>query len=620
MTFPKYGQQWHEGTSNAQIERWVLQRGGKPLGLFQHFKNYWSALWPEDSHNRWTELMLKEVLENQFTFIMGPGSSWKSSTIAKIAVMDWSLFPECTMVLVSSTTIKELKQRIFSEISKVWESANNRYGGEDGWWPGNPIDYLCAITNESLEQEEDKRKKVRDLRNAIIGVPCVADGKWQGMSKMAGKKNRRVWCLSDEYQFMERAVCDVQENLISNGPNLVPGYYPEDHPDITERKLPRRGYKAVFIGNANNTRPDNPLHLVMAPYGGWGTFEFDGTTKVYDCPRVPGTVIQGRGIILDGLDSPNNDYPYDSPRWTHLISKKRIDMYSPESEGYYSQGRGIVKLGLAGLKIITVEMCQQFHAFDTEIMWDGETTKIGMLDAAYGGVGGDRCVVGFLEFGKCIDGKVRMYVNLMTEVPIKINPRKIPEDQIAEFCKDFMERVKVPPQNFFFDGRGKLAMSFARIWSSAVNVVDFGGRPSDRIAGPDIFAEDRETKMRRPKLAHEHFSKLVSELWWSVVYVVQSDQMRGLTIPVVMDGQPREYYKVKSDKIEIETKEEMKKRSGCSPDYFDALVVGVEGARRRGFQIVSLVPPSNKKKRQDPLAKLAQEWQELQEQKLAAAA
>jgi len=612
MSFKRYGVEWPDGTSTALIERQVLRAGGTSLGLFQHYKNYIEALWPEHTSNRWTDLMLREILEHQFSAVMGPGSSFKTSTLAKIALADWSLFPECTTILVSSTTIKELKQRIFGEIVKLWEMADNRHGG-DGWWPGIPLDYLTAIAYDDIEE-----KRVRDIRNGIIGVACVSsEGRQQGMGKFAGKKNRRVWCINDELQFCERGVLDAQENLISNGENLVSGIYPDDYPDPSERRMPRRGYKAVFIGNSNNTRPENALHMVMSPPGGWGTFEFDGKTKVYNAARTAGTCIQCRCIILDGLDSPNNDYPGETPRFPQLISKQRLSKYAPESEGYYSQGRGIVKLGLAGLKIITVELCDQFNAFDKDCIWDEETTKIGMLDAAYGGVGGDRCTAGALEFGKCLDGTQRIKLMHSIEVPVKMNPKKIPEDQIAEFCRDYWIKLNVPPENVFFDGRGRLALSFAQKWSPFVNVVDFGGRPSERPAGPDLFIEDRLTGRRRRKLAHEHFSKFVSELWWAVAFTVQGGQMRGLTRQIVEDGQPREWYKVKGDKVEIETKAEMKKRTGCSPDWADCLVCGVEGARQKGFVIASVASPEFRKSRVDPLAKLAEEWQQLQEDKLA---
>jgi hypothetical protein len=61
----------------------------------------------------------------------------------------------------------------------------------------------------------------------------------------------------------------------------------------------------------------------------------------------------------------------------------------------------------------------------------------------------------------------------------------------------------------------------------------------------------------------------------------------------------------------------MKKRTGCSPDWFDCFVVLLEGARQRGFKIDSVASIEFRKNRVDPLAKLAEEWQQLQEDKLA---
>ncbi len=47
--------------------------------------------------------------------------------------------------------------------------------------------------------------------------------------------------------------------------------------------------------------------------------------------------------------------------------------------------------------------------------------------------------------------------------------------------------------------------------------------------------------------------------------------------------------------LKVEPKEKMKLKSGRSPDLFDALAVGVEGARQRGFQIKRNEAASHKK-------------------------
>jgi hypothetical protein len=553
---------------DAQIERYMLQQGGQwtidgrtfGLGLVEHFKRYWTLLWPEDSQNWWTDLMLKDVLEHQFTVIAGPGSSWKSASMARLSLMDYSLYPECTTVLQSSTTMDDLRNRIYGETTKMWKLASERYD----WFPGYPIDHKCVITTQNIDESS-----ARDIRNGIIGIPCkTSAGKYVGMGKFVGRKNRRVWCIGDEFQFMELAILNAQDNLISNGGNLVPGLYRD--PKHLYYNQPLHGYKCVFIGNTNPSNPGNPLDVVAEPENGWGSIPEDNKTKTWKCRRLPNHPVQCHAINLDGIDSPNTPYPVDNPRWPHLAGPHKLLNYAYDSPSYWSQGRGVFKFGLAAFSVLTYEICTQFDAFN-KCIWDGGSarTRIGMLDAAYGGVGGDRCPLGWLEFGKCTDGIIRIEFKPWQPVPILMRKDLTPEYQIAAFCKEKMEAYGVPPENFFFDGRGSLAMAFAAQWSPKVNAVEFGGKCTTRPVGLDMFIVDRLTGQKRLKRADEHYSKFVTELWWSWRYAVESDQVRGLSPDMVLDAQPREYKYVAGGKIEIETKKEMKKRTAISPDLAD---------------------------------------------------
>jgi hypothetical protein len=413
--------------------------------------------------------------------------------------------------------------------------------------------------------------------NGIIVHNCkTSSGKFIGMGSYAGRKNRRVWCIGDEFQFMELSILDGQRNLVSNGSNLVPGVIREK--SDREFGLPRRGYKGVFIANPNPSRPGNPADIISEPENGWGSIPEDGKTKVWKCKQMPDHPVKCTCICLDSLDSPNNDYPIDKPRWDNLAGKHKLKLYAEGSESYWSQGRGIFKFGLAQFKIITREICEQFHALESPIWKGTPTVKIGMLDAAYGA--GDRCALGWLEFGKCSDEKVRIAFKQHWLVPIVIRKDLTAENQIAIFCKEKMELAGVPPENFFFDGRGSMAMSLASQWSANVNAIEFGGVPSDRPAGPDIWTVDKLTGRRRLKTEREHYSKNVSALWWAWRYVIDADQMRGLIGEIISDAMPREWYKVGGDRIEIETNAEM-------------MVSGIEGARRRGFQISTLQSENN---------------------------
>jgi hypothetical protein len=103
----------------------------------------------------------------------------------------------------------------------------------------------------------------------------------------------------------------------------------------------------------------------------------------------------------------------------------------------------------------------------------------------------------------------------------------------------------------------------------------------------DLFITD-ERGDKRHKRCDEEYSKFITELWFAVRNVIECGQMRELPEEVINEGCAREYTTVKGYKIEVESKEEMKETLGYSPDLFDALTFGVEGARQRGFQIKRL--------------------------------
>jgi hypothetical protein len=212
------------------------------------------------------------------------------------------------------------------------------------------------------------------------------------------------------------------------------------------------------------------------------------------------------------------------------------------------------------------------------------------VDAAYGGTGGDRCVGGMAEFGKDINNKIVLNVHEPVIIPVSVAVDKLPEDQIAEYVKSDCERLGIPANRVFYDatGRGSLGTSFARVWSAYVNPVEFGGRPTERPVSANLTIYDETEKRHRFKRCDEQYSKFVTELWWSVRLVIESDQMRGLPEHVADEGCAREWKMVKGDKIEIESKADMKERVGYSPDKFDWLVTCIEGARRLGFVINKL--------------------------------
>lgn len=560
----QYGLWWDDFTPQIQREIFCIQHGGRwsgpngqqaGAGLFHHYKRLQEILWPEDDHHRWSDLILEEILNNTITAILGPKDSGKTHcALAKFGLTDYFCFPDTTLILISSTDIRGLEYRVWGDLKNLFERAREQFP----FLSGHLIDSKHAICTQNLDFSQ-----VRDMRKGIACIPCMSSaGGWIGLGKYVGIKQKRRRLLADECQMMRPAFMEAIANLNSGD------------------------FKGVFVGNPLGG--GDPLDKISEPKGGWGTEGEIAKTTTWS-----NKFLEGRTINLVGTDSPNFDFPKDQPpRYDYLIHQNSIDrvseFYGKDSLQYFSQCLGIRKPGLNARRVITRALCVKFGAM-REVIWLNRTrTLVYAIDAAYGSIGGDRCVGGWIEFGQDVNDKQMLLVHAPVIIPVSAKEEGgLPEDQIAQYVKQDCERLGISADHVFYDatGRGSLGTSFGRAWSAYVNPVEFGGRPTERPVTADHYFTDPVTKERRLKRCDEHYSKFVTELWFSVRYATESSQLRGLPEDVMDEGAMREWKMVKGDKIEIETKAEMKERMGRSPDLFDWLATALEGARRLGFQI-----------------------------------
>jgi hypothetical protein len=498
-------------------------------------------------------------------------NSGKTHFAAWYSLCDYYVHPDDTCILISSTDLRGLELRVWGEIKTLHSLAQERYDV-----PGNMIESKHAISTDEIGEEE-----IRDLRKGIIGIPCVQNGKFVGLGKYCGIKQKRMRLVADEASLMSANFLNAFANLDKNV-----------------------DFRALVIGNPNDIM--DPLGKAAEPKDGWGSHMEPEKTSVWDT-RFMG----GRAVNLIGTDSPNFDDPEGTPaRFPYLISREKIantlSFFSQDSSEYYSQCIGSMKIGQMLKRVLTRDLCRKFLAFSKDVIWDGPTTKIGGLDSAYGG---DRCITGHVEFGKALDGVIRILLHAPVIVPMRVGTGQDPEDQISIFVKDYCKRMNVPPENFFHDstGRGSLGTSLARIWSNQCNPVEFGGSPTNRPVSLDLWIWDEKERRRRMKRCDEHYSKFVTELWYTVRYAVEAGQVRGMPEDVLDEFCQREWRKTKGDKIEVETKVEMKERTGRSPDLADWASICFEGARRRGFQISRLASAEAVQESREWLRDLADE-------------
>lgn len=567
MPVELYGSRWankFEAEVNA-IRRdgeWEMENGNGEwvdvgLGLFEHYRRLESLLWPWKGWDRWSEKILASLIENRLTVLVGPNSSAKTHNVAAYVVARYICFPTNSMALVSSTDIRSLELRIWGEIKKLWNEARFRYGNT----PGRIIESKqCIITD--IEDAE-----ATDYRNGVHCIPVLVGGNYQGLSRFSGLKSGRIFLASDETQFCPAGWGDGILALQKN---------PE--------------FKCAAMGNPKDrTDTFGKLAEPATDVGGWETYEPTGKTMSWPT-RFPG----GVAIQLDGRDTPNNDdvpckegedYPYP-----YLINAAQIAsdirFHGAEDWHVYMNDYGIFPRDAQARRVISRLTCDRFRAFE-EPSWRGDSlVKQFTLDAAYGAVGGDRCVGLETCWGPCTDGKVRLAcVGQPMVIPVKASLDIEPEEQIAQWVMDYCVPKGIEPSHVAFDstGRGSLVSAFGRIWSTEVVPVEFGGSASDRPAAVKVKGKDGQ-----PIKAKDYYFNFVTELWFAWPTLVESDQCRALATAIVEEGVLRGWdYRNRKLQVEVKVaepgKSSYRSRLGRSCDLADSWCIAIELARRLGF-------------------------------------
>jgi len=545
-------------TDEFQIHKAMFKAGGYMTvgglkygeGEWFHFRGMVKALWPKFDWHEWSELLLKTFVENKEIGIMGPGSSGKTFCSAAFALTMFYCWPEGTSIIMSSTTRQGLQLRIWGAIKELNKAAKTRRH----WLPGKVVESSYMLINEG---DDEDMKVGNDHRDGIIGVACRVGGQFVGLSNYVGLKNARVILIADEASLMERGFLDSVANL---------------------RKNPV--FKLIAMGNPKD-RTD-ALGTVCEPHpsiGGWDGIGIEERTRTWKT-RVPG----GIAVQLCGYDTPNAEYPKGVNPYRGIITPEQIaadlEYYGRDSLQFSMMNLGIMPRDGGSRRIITMSLCEQNMAFEDPVWLSSDRiTRVLGLDAAYSGIGGDRCVLIDLAFGPDAKGDMIIaFAEVPIIVPVTANGAGQAEEQIAKYVQLYAEKVGVPPNRCGFDstGRGTLMSAFARLWSPAVVPIEFGGKPGDR----PVRAGD-------PKTEKEAYGKQVTALWYASRLVVEGKQMRKLSREVAEEGCMREWGINRSGLVDVEPKDKTKERMGRSPDLWDALVVAIEMARRNGFSIAS---------------------------------
>lgn len=563
--FSKYGMKWSDPVkTELDIELTIIRHGGVIKtngktygnGLFYHFREAQSLIWPEDDHHRWSDLVLKHMCEERIIVVQGPRDCSKTRTLSKWALIDYWSAPYDTLSIMTSTGIRELELRVWGDIKSLFQRAKEKFG----YLEGNINQANHGIFTDSL----DDRGDLRDMRRGIICVPCLTgEGEWKGLENFVGIKQKRRRLIGDELQFIPALYVNALD------------------------AFDKGDFKGGFLGNPIGGN-GKALDKIAEPVGGWASLGEVTKTKVWK------NKYGGVTVNLVGTDSPNFDK--DRPKhYPYLIDQDDIDRVATrngrDSAQFWTLIMGVRKIGVDTYRVLTLDLCERNGAHNTAV-WSGTSkVKVFGVDAGYGG---DPCELVYLEFGEDVAGRMIVEFHPTITIPIELSSSRSAEDQIAMRVKSEAARLEVPDENIFFEAgmRATLAISMARIMSPAVNAVNAGGPATDRPVNEDFFVTDPKTGERRLMKCNEQYSKFVTELWYSMREVVEAKQARGLPRDVAEEFAMREWRWVPGplgERYELETKPEFKTRSGGkSPNKADATSIALEGARRLGFKIENM--------------------------------
>lgn len=584
MPFTKYDLQWPDGTNPLDIEFYLIRNGGGKLGLFHHMREAMKLLWPKDDCHRWSDEILRLYCENEIGVVIGCSDSGKSWSFSKIVLTDYWAAADETLWLVSTTEGRGAELRIWGAIKDLFNLARENHD----WLPGKPLDYLKTITSAEVDEEGFE---ARSLRRGIIVIPCKTGGIMSGLAPYIGIKAPRLRHCGDEVQAMNEAFLNAYSNWYG-----------------------KADFRGIMAGNFMDV--EDPLGLASEPTEGWDAWQDSGKTQKWKSKFYNAGV-----LALDGRDSPNFDQMGSKPRYPYLIGHKKLNAvrntYGEDSWQWWSQCVGKPAKGMDIWKVFTRDFCEKHKAFQ-DVIWKDASTNVHLypLDPAYGG--GDRCVGRHMEFGEDVSGNQILVAHAPEVIPVKPNQVLEPEEQIALFVQNRLKELKIPAKNCFYDsfGRGTLGFAFAKIMGADCPIpVDSGMKPTTRPVRFDLFVEEKDGT-KRLKRCDEHYTKFVTEMWFSVREAVESEQMRGVDKETVREGCSRKFTRNKDNRLEIEPKEDYKERcQGKSPDLMDNLAIGVEGARQRGFRIDRAGLEVIKKQGPDWLEKQTDEWRHFNEQR-----
>lgn len=499
----------------------------------------------------WATEMIKAVIANRYVSIGGAASSGKSHTMAAWGILNWLAAPRDTLVLLTSTTLREARKRIWGSVISLLSVIE-----------GAPLKVRDSIGNVAYINEQGNL-----IERAGLSLIAAERSKTrEAVGKFIGIKQKRVILIGDELAELSEAILQAGLSNLSKNPYFQ------------------------LIGMSNPSSRFDAFGIWSEPKHGWDSVD----TNIDDRWK---TKWGGQYVRFDGERSPNIIAGEDVFPWLPTQTKLDEDkaLLGPESRGYMRMVRAIFFDSDETEGIYSeAELTRTGSMSDTE--WQGKPTPIAGLDPAFTN-GGDRTIlytgfVGYNHTGQfCVALGEPHHLN--DDATNKAVPRTY---QIVRQVKELCKKKGILPENVAVDATGAGAPFcdvLAGEWSDQILRVSFGGKASDRRVSANSKMTGQELYVNR-----------VSELWFVGKELIRTKQLFGIKNDLAQEITSRNYDMIKGStlRMKIESKPEFKSRFGRSPDLADAAFLCLDLARQKhGLVAVEPLeegaPGFNKKRR-----------------------
>jgi hypothetical protein len=540
-----------------------VEEGG--LGKATHYRNVVSTIWPTYAWHKWAELRaqafckvnVEEDVEtgNRFirsvTGLAGGTDSGKSYDMAALALVNWFVDPLNTMVIVVSTSKIDAKQRIWAALVKMYREAH-----AVGIAAGRLIESMDII---KLSDEEgkaiDPSVGVSDA-SSIMLLAAGDEYKDDAQKRLQGKKNRRIVLVIDELQ-------DCSSSVINEA---IWGF--------------KGAQELHIVGAGNPSSIFDPHGKFCEPIKGW--MSVDEETSNWKI-KVAG--IEGLALRFDSeKDNPNQQsfdkgkglrYPFLPKPNDVAVAKKELGELNPQ---YWRKFRGFWPPADTDDCTVVSDILLARHGALDKPIWDGTPKDIAGVDPSYT-EGGDRFVFSHMKWGKLISGKWAIALEKQYVLNRRAGSQEDFQYEMIQQIHDLSVKLGIPNQWMGVDASaGGIFWSIGeRELLRGWHAVSFAGAASDLPVSAQYALRNEATG--KPQVGKELFHNMSSELCFVSRYFLECEQLKGITPDLAWEMTQRKYVR-RTRKIIIESKTDMKKRIGKSPDLFDSFSVGLFVARK----------------------------------------